>query len=134
VFLIKLTILSTSVLNLRMEANNQHYQSQRLAVPPEFEDVFTHFYVAQNKANLPIRKTLFPSYQTILVFNFGKATFFPSTQNEATDIGKSLIIGPVKKACNYTLGPQTELFVVNFKDDAFYRFFSRALVSGYEAL
>src|SRR5690625_2008041 len=119
---------------MNIQSQSDKYVSNKIAAPSEFEDVYTHFYTAQNKTNSPIRKTLLPSYHTILVFNFGKATFFPSSQNEAVDIGKCLVLGPVKRACDYTLGPQTGFFVVNFKDDAFHRFFGRTLVSGHDAL
>jgi hypothetical protein len=33
------------------------------------------------------------------------------------------MIGPIKHAFDYSLPPNAEILVINFKDDAFYRFF-----------
>ena len=115
-----------------MQSQNDQYISRRVAVPSEFKEVFSHFYVAHNKGDESIRKTLFPSYKPILVFNFGKTSFTSPSQQKAITIGKCLVLGPVKKAFEYTLGDHTELFVVNFKDDGFHRFFSQAMVDNHE--
>ena len=114
-----------------MQSQSDKYISKRIAVPTEFGEVFSHFYVTHNKGEESIRKTLFPSYKSILVFNFGKASFTSPSQQKTITIGKCLLLGPVKKAFEYTLGNHTELFVVNFKDDGFHRFFSQAMVDSY---
>jgi len=114
-----------------MQSQNDQYISKKVAVPLEFKEVFSHFYVAHNKGDESIQKTLFPSYKPILVFNFGKASFISPSQQKTITIGKCLVLGPVKKAFEYTLGDHTELFVVNFKDDGFHRFFSQAMVDNH---
>lgn len=54
-----------------MKTDGQDYNNYRITAPSEFEEVFSHFYYAENNTEKPITKTLFPSYQTILVFSFG---------------------------------------------------------------
>jgi AraC-like DNA-binding protein len=105
------------------EENNTY----RIAVPSEFESVFSHFYFAENKTDFPITKTLLPSFQTILVFNFGAKVFLKSHQNNVLEADKCLILGPIKQAIDYTLEPDSQILVANFKEDAFYRFFGNAL-------
>ncbi len=106
-----------------MIENNAKYNNFRIAVPIAFEKVFTHFYFAENKTSETITKTLLPSYQTILIFNFGEKPFLHSTQNTRIAVDKYLMIGPVKQAFDYSLPVNAEILTVNFKDDAFYRFF-----------
>jgi hypothetical protein len=48
--------------------NSEENNNCRIAVPLEFESVFSHFYYAKNKNNLPVTKTLLPSFQTIWFF------------------------------------------------------------------
>lgn len=107
------------------EENNNH----RIAVPSAFESVFSHFYFAENKTDSPITKTLLPSFQTILVFNFGARASLKSQQNNSLEIEKCLVLGPIKQAFDYTLEPNSEILVANFKEDAFYRFFGNALLT-----
>jgi hypothetical protein len=73
------------------------YNNYRTPVPTAFEDVFTHFYFAENKSDSTVNKTLLPSYQTILVFSFGTAVSFITKQNTEVEIGKCLVVGPIKK-------------------------------------
>ncbi|HEY0298904.1 MAG TPA: DUF6597 domain-containing transcriptional factor, partial [Arachidicoccus sp.] len=112
-----------------MTEDNRKYNNFRITVPSEFETVFSHFYQAENKSNESITKTLLPSYQTILVFNFGANAIFFSNQNTQITIDKCLILGPIKQAIKYTLPAHCEILVANFKDDAFYRFFGHASVA-----
>jgi AraC-like DNA-binding protein len=112
-----------------MIENSPEYNNFRIIVPKEFEEVFTHFYFAENKTSETITKTLLPSYQTILIFNFGEKPFLHSKQNTRNTIDKYLMIGPIKQAFEYSLPPNTEILTVNFKDDAFYRFFGNAAIA-----
>jgi AraC-like DNA-binding protein len=105
------------------EENNNY----RIAVPLAFENVFSHFYFAENKTAHPITKTLLPSFQTILVSNFGSRAFLKSEQNNILEVEKCLVLGPIKQAFDYTLDPGSEILVANFKEDAFYRFFGNVL-------
>jgi AraC-like DNA-binding protein len=109
------------------------YTSEVIPVPVIWEDVFSHFYYAVNGQNGDINKTLLPTFQTMLVFSFGNSIHFnPTNNSNGTDvltIGKSMVIGPLKQAMAYTLSPGSEMLVVNFKWDAFYRFFGKSLKS-----
>jgi hypothetical protein len=97
------------------------YVNFRISVPQEFEEVFSHFYFAKNNSDNKITKTLLPSYQTIMVFNFnGKALFHSRQTTIETD--RCLVLGPVKKAFDYSLLPNSQILAGNFRDDAFYRF------------
>jgi AraC-like DNA-binding protein len=107
------------------EENNNY----RIAVPSEFESVFSHFYFAENKTDLAITKTLLPSFQTILIFTFEAKAYLKSQNNTVLEAEKCLVLGPIKQAFDYTLEPGSEILVANFKEDAFYRFFGNALLT-----
>lgn len=112
-----------------MTENNPEYNNFRIPVPTRFEEVFTHFYFAENKSAEFITKTLLPSYQTILIFNFGAKPYLLTKQNTRIEVDKYLMIGPIKQAFEYVLPPNTKMLTVNFKDDAFYRFFGNTAIS-----
>ncbi|MBS7232390.1 AraC family transcriptional regulator [Flavobacterium psychroterrae] len=109
--------------------NAEENNNYRIAVPSAFETVFSHFYFAENKTAFPITKTLLPSFQTILVFNFGTKPTLKSSQNTILQVEKCIVLGPIKQAFDYTLEPNSQILVANFKKDAFYRFFGNALLT-----
>jgi AraC-like DNA-binding protein len=109
--------------------NAEENNNFRIAVPLAFETVFSHFYFAENKTAFPVTKTLLPSFQTILVFNFGTKSSLRSEKNTILEIEKCIVLGPIKQAFDYTLEPNSEILVANFKEDAFYRFFGNALLT-----
>jgi AraC-like DNA-binding protein len=109
--------------------HNEPYQNYRIAVPPAFEEVFSHFYYAENTSGEAVTKTLVPSYQTIMIFSFGVPVSFITQQNEEVAIDKCLVIGPIKRAFDYTLPPNAKMLVANFKGDAFFRFFGMAAIT-----
>lgn len=104
-------------------ANKSRYTDDRIETPPEFSSVFSHFYFAENKSNHVIHKTLLPSFHTLLIFSFQAGVLLRTKQNHQIVLEKCLLLGPIKQAFDYSLPPNSDLFVVNFKDDAFYRFF-----------
>lgn len=108
---------------------NENFYSGRITVPPLFEEVFSHFYFAENRSNSPISQTLLPSYQTLMVFNFGAPATFITKQQDEIAIEKCLVAGPIKQAFLYTLPPKANILVANFKDDAFFRFFGTAVIA-----
>lgn len=112
-----------------MTQDYQKYNNFRIAVPTDFGEVFSHFYFAENKSGETITKTLLPSYQTILIFNFKAKALLHSKQNTQIEIDKCLVLGPIKQAFEYSLLPNSEILVANFKDDTFYRFFGNASVA-----
>ncbi len=106
-----------------------HYSQIRLEVPEEYKAIFSHFYFAKNNTEQTLVKTFLPSYQTILIFNFGAKALLRSPQGTELEIDKCLVVGPIKKAFDYALPVNAEILVANFKDDAFYRFFGSAAIA-----
>lgn len=105
------------------------YSSYRIPVPPVFAGIFSHAYVAGNRSDKEIRKTLLPSFQTILVFSFGTPVSLVTQEADEVSMDKCLVLGPVKRAFDYLLPPQSEMLVISFKDDAFFRFFGHAAIT-----
>ncbi|SOE23403.1 AraC-type DNA-binding protein [Spirosomataceae bacterium TFI 002] len=112
-----------------METDDEHLKSNRIAVPEAFGTIFTHFYHAENKSTQAITRTLLPNFQMIMVFIFGTPVQLISENNSQINIDKCIVLGPVKKAFEYTLPIGSEMLVANFKDDAFYRFFGKVTLS-----
>ncbi|MDH7460525.1 helix-turn-helix domain-containing protein [Chitinophagaceae bacterium 26-R-25] len=112
-----------------MASDEQTYHNYRLPVPPEFEAIFSHFYFAENDSAAPLTKTLLPSFQTIMVFNFGSKASLVSRAQTEIEISRCIVLGPIKCAFDYTLPPGAQILVANFKADAFYRFFGKAFLS-----
>ena len=108
--------------------SDKETEGYRIAVPPDFEDMFSHFYFAQNLNTQPIRRTLLPSFQTIMVFNFGPASSLVSAQQTQIEVDKCMVLGPIKQTFDYTLPAGSRILVANFKDGAFYRFFGEAML------
>ena len=112
-----------------MSGANMEYLNYRIPVPGEFSKVFSHFYFAKNIAEQSITKTLLPSYQTIMIFSFGSKACIHSAENEKIEVDKCIVLGPIKRAFDYSLPSGSAILVANFKDDAFYRFFGSANVA-----
>lgn len=102
-------------------------KSCRIAAPESYSEVVTHFYMARNDSALSVTKTLVPTFQAMLVFNFGTLAKAIMDGDRKSYSGKCFVFGPVKKQLTYIVYPGTELLVVNFKDDAFYRFFGNVM-------
>ncbi len=112
-----------------MKEEDQYYTHYRIKIPPKYEEVFSHFYYAHNHSSETITKTLLPSYQTILIFCFNASSFLHSTAGIDIKVDNCLMIGPVKRAFNYSLLPDASILTVNFIDDAFYRFFGSSVMA-----
>src|SRR5690606_37660366 len=112
-----------------MFKDNKTYIDFRLDTPEEFREVFSHFYFAENPSKETITKTLLPSFQTLLIFNFGTKAVLHSDRNTIIEVDKCIVLGPVKKAFDYSLPSDSKVLVVVFKDDAFYRFFGVTPIS-----
>ncbi len=106
-----------------MSTDDKTYNDFRLEPPENFRNAFSHFYFAENYSDAPIRKTLLPSYQTILVFNFGIKAILYSDKGTNIKLNKYVLLGPIKKAFDYSLPTESKILVAVFKGDAFFRFF-----------
>jgi len=107
------------------------YVDYKIAVPERCREVFSHFYYLKNESDETVTKTLMPSYQTILIFNFGANVLLFSSSSQI-GLSKCIVLGPIKRAFDYSLPPGAEMLVVGFKDDAFYRFFGHAAVAEHQ--
>ncbi|UWX60697.1 helix-turn-helix domain-containing protein [Chryseobacterium oranimense] len=112
-----------------MQELHPEYRQLKIPVPKEFESIFTYFYYAENSSPDPVTKTLLPSYQTIMLFCFGENAFMTTQEKNTVEVNKCIVLGPVRQAFDYTLPSGTSILVANFKDDAFYRFFGKAIVT-----
>ncbi|MGH1519311.1 helix-turn-helix domain-containing protein [Chryseobacterium sp. JK1] len=101
------------------------YNELRISVPQEFENVFTHFYFAENTSETSVSKTLLPTYQTILLFCFGESASMSTREKTNVFVDKCIVLGPVRQAFDYTLPVTCSILVANFKDDSFFRFFGK---------
>lgn len=110
------------------------YIDFRIEPPLGSEEMFTHFYFASNHTSESITKTLLPSYQTILIFTFGVKASLVSKEGYEIETGNCLVLGPVKQAFDYVLPSGSEILVVNFTGDAFYRFFGEASVAMHQPM
>ena len=104
------------------------YIERRIAVPEAFEEVFTHFYIAENHTGEAIAKTLVPSFQTMFIFNFGPPISMISPLDTTISLDECFVLGPLKQSLQYTLPAGADMLVANFKSDAFYRFFGQVSV------
>lgn len=104
------------------------YFSQTVAVPPEWEDVFAPLYFARNDDPAPVSHRLLPNLRTLLVFSLGTPASL-SWQGEEIVVSGSIVVGPLREALHYTLPAGSDIVVVNFRFDAFYRFFGPSLHS-----
>jgi AraC-like DNA-binding protein len=115
--------------DIYMAEHKDEYLNLSIPVPKAYEDVFSHFYFAENRSADMITKTLLPSFQTILILNFGNKVLLRSKNNTEVSIEKCFVFGPIKQAFDYSLPPNSRILVANFKDDAFYRYFGNAAIA-----
>nr|WP_315026864.1 AraC family transcriptional regulator [uncultured Chryseobacterium sp.] len=117
-----------------MQEQQPKYKELKIPVPEEFENVFTHFYFAENDSEKAVTKVLLPTYQTILLFCFGEKASMSTKEKTIITVDQCMVFGPVRQAFEYTLPSKTSILVANFKEDAFFRFFGRGAVEAQLAL
>ncbi|GAO45466.1 helix-turn-helix domain-containing protein [Flavihumibacter petaseus] len=110
-------------------AFKEGYYGYRVGVPEVVEGIFSHFYFGGNASQEIIYQTLLPSFQTIMVFSFGSPASFLTEAGESLPVEKCVVAGPIRQALRYQLPPGARIIVVNFKDDAFFRFFGTAVIT-----
>jgi AraC-like DNA-binding protein len=111
-----------------LEEMSPGYEEHKTVMPEKFSDYFSHFYWAKNHSDEPIRKTLLPTFQTMLIFCFdGQIRLIG--KEETLPLQKCIVVGPVKQPLCYELDPGVRMLVVNFQLDGFYRFFGSALAT-----
>lgn len=89
-------------------------------------DIVNHFYVIQSTPDyVPTIARLSPNYEMMLLFNFSAPVplSFAADAVGANLLGKVAVLGPLRKMLNYEVLPNTDLLVVVFNLDGFYRLF-----------
>jgi AraC-like DNA-binding protein len=97
--------------------------SQLIDTDERLATVFRHFYCIQHDQDAPVvQQRLLPHYEVMLVFNFGPAIPFSFGEQEHF-VEKTAVMGPLQKMLSYTLLPGSDLIVINFTLNGFYRLF-----------
>jgi len=89
-------------------------------------EVVKHLYCIRTFENFnTIIQHLSPNLEMMLVFNFGKPVRFSFGDEifQGQQMEKTAVIGPIRKMLNYEVLPDTNLIVVVFNADGFYRLF-----------
>jgi AraC-like DNA-binding protein len=95
--------------------------------PPALADVVKHFYCIQTDIDFEsVRQDLSPNLEMMLVFNFGPPLRIafgnePFMGKEVINVG---VLGPLRKMLHYEVVPETDLIVVTFNPNGFYRLFN----------
>ncbi|WP_298737387.1 AraC family transcriptional regulator [uncultured Chitinophaga sp.] len=100
---------------------------RRYPVDPRLAGVLSHCYAARTPPGMqPQLYHLAPSLEMIVVFNFGAAIpyAFGDEAPGAQVIDRIVILGPLRCMMNYQLQADSDLLVLQFILDGFYRFLS----------
>lgn len=95
-------------------------------VQAPLSDVVSHFYHLQTPAVAEVvLKHLSPNFDMLMIFNFGTPVrySFNDAALNTVPIERVAVIGPLKKMLNYELRPSTDVIIVNFTLNGFYRLF-----------
>jgi AraC-like DNA-binding protein len=93
---------------------------------PPLSDIVNHFYVIQSTPDhATTMARLSPNYEMMLLFNFSAPVrlSFAADALGAAKLDKVAVLGPLRKMLNYEVLPNTDLLVVVFNLDGFYRLF-----------
>lgn len=83
--------------------------------------MFSHFYCVQQAADAPaLPQQLLPTYERILIFNFGPPIPVFS-EHGASSSSQINILEPLQQLLRYELPPGADLIVINFTLDGFQR-------------
>lgn len=100
---------------------------KRYPVDARLAGVLSHFYALTTPPGMsPQLSHLSPSLEMIVVFNFGAPVDFSFGDEEpgGHTIDRIGILGPLRRMMNYELQPGSDLLVLQFILDGFYRFLS----------
>ncbi|GAB3492393.1 hypothetical protein GCM10027341_06470 [Spirosoma knui] len=95
--------------------------SQLIDTDERLATVISHFYCVQLEAqDPPLPQQLLPNYEMLMAFNFGSEVPI-RIGDEQYVIRQTAVLGPLQKLLVYELQPATDLIVVNFTLNGFYR-------------
>lgn len=91
--------------------------------------VISHYYHVFNTGDQPVTKHLSPNLEIMMIFNLGTPVpvSFNDTASGREVKSECVVIGPLRKMLGYTLNPEADALVVNFRLNGFYRLFKLAL-------
>lgn len=101
--------------------------TQLIEADDRLATVFSHVYVVQQPLDAStVRQQLLPNYEMLLVLNFGSA--LPVWVGDASyTIRRLAVIGPLQKLLRYDVVPGSDLLVVVFTLNGFYRLFGKTV-------
>lgn len=85
-----------------------------------------HFYCIRSLSDAePVIQHLAPNLEMMLIFNFGKPVriSFGNERFEEKEIEKIALFGPLRKMLNYEILPDTDVIIIVFNPNGFYRLF-----------
>lgn len=94
--------------------------------PAVLADAVKHFYCIRTGPGFGQGlQHLSPSLEIMLIFNFGRPipARLDDTRLDSNQIGKVVLLGPLRKMLHYTVLAETDLIVLTFNADGFYRLF-----------
>lgn len=95
--------------------------------PPALADVIKHFYCIHADSDFErTAQFLSPSLEIMLIFNFGVPLplSFGNEAVEEPEMRKVVVLGPLRKMLHYEVLPGTDIIVVTFNPNGFYRLFN----------
>lgn len=94
---------------------------------PHLSAVMSHYYCVRHDSQAAtIGQQILPTYEMLLVFNFGPAVA-GHLGDEPYVIHRTAVLGPLQKMLRYELPPGADLIVVNFTLNGFYRLLGKPL-------
>ncbi|GAB3717775.1 hypothetical protein GCM10027592_60140 [Spirosoma flavus] len=101
--------------------------AQLIEADDRLANVFSHFYVVRQPKDAPtVRQQLLPNYEMLLAFNFGPD--LPAWMgNSMYRLQRTAVMGPLQKLLRYDVGPGTDLIVIVFTLNGFYRLFGKTI-------
>lgn len=106
------------------------YIGENVEVDERLKNVINRFYyVSAHEIDTAIAYHYPPSLEMMIIFNFGPTIHCSFGENKTYDhsLEKIGVIGPLRKIMNYQLEPGSELLVLPFVFDGFYRFLSLSI-------
>ena len=117
-----------------MEATELH-----IDVEGPLNEVIKHLYCIQTPETFdPVVQHLSPNLEMMLIFNFGEPvrSSFADEELSVEGISRVAVVGPLRRMLKYEILPKTDLIVIVFNMDGFYRLFQLPMdqISGDEIL
>ena len=106
------------------------YIGENVEVDERLKNVINRFYyVSAHEIDTAIAYHYPPSLEMMIIFNFGPTIHCSFGESDVYDqsLEKIAVIGPLRTIMNYELAPRSELLVLPFIFDGFYRFLSLSI-------